>query len=83
MTLKAYLDNIHSKTGKTPEDFHSLAQSEGLLAAGTTATQFTGWLKTSHGLGHGHAMAIYKVFKDRGWIVAAAKPSSRTKAGTT
>ncbi len=26
MTLKAYLDNIKAKTGKTPEDFRILAE---------------------------------------------------------
>jgi hypothetical protein len=29
------------------------------LAPGIKATNVTAWLKADHGLGHGHAMAIY------------------------
>jgi Domain of unknown function (DUF4287) len=38
-----------------------------------TVTQFTDWLKADFALGHGHAMAIVKAFKDQGWM-AFAKP---------
>ncbi len=64
MSFQAYLDNVQSKTGKTPEDFRVLAEEKGLLkgqklAPGVTATHVTNWLKEEFGLGHGHAMAIY------------------------
>jgi len=65
MTFQAYLDNIQKQTGLTPEDFIRLATEEGLTAPGTKATQITDWLKAEHGLGHGHAMAIVKLLKDR------------------
>ena len=29
MTFQAYLDDIHQKTGKTPDDFFALALEEG------------------------------------------------------
>jgi len=61
--FKAYLDNIQAKTGKTPNDFHTLAQRQGLLRAGVKATEIVNWLKADFGLGHGHAMAIYAVLK--------------------
>ena len=32
----------------------------------TKATEVTDWLKAEYGLGHGHAMAIVKLLKDRG-----------------
>ena len=61
--FQAYLDNIQTKTGKTPDDFKALAERNGLLQAGVKATQIVDWLKRDFGLGHGHAMAIYAVLK--------------------
>jgi hypothetical protein len=63
MSFQAYIDNIKAKTGKTPEDFKKLAEKEGLLKPGIKAMEIVGWLKKEHGLGHGHAMAIYAAFK--------------------
>jgi hypothetical protein len=63
MSFQAYIDNIKAKTGKTPEDFKKLAEKEGLLKPGVKAMQVVNWLKADFGLGHGHAMAIYAVFK--------------------
>ena len=64
MSFQAYLDNIQSKTGKTPDDFRRLAEVRGLAAngallPGVKATQVTDWLKADFGLGDGHAMAVY------------------------
>lgn len=64
MSFQAYIDNIKNKTGMSPEDFLSAADKAGLLARETSATQITDWLKADYDLGHGHAMAIYKTFKD-------------------
>ena len=65
MTFQAYLDNIEKQTGVGPDEFIRLATDEGLTKAGTKATQITDWLKADYGLGHGHAMAIVKLLKDR------------------
>jgi len=65
MTFKAYIDNIHAKTGKTPDDFRRLAEKKGLLKPGVKAMEIVNWLKKDYGLGHGHAMAIYATFKGR------------------
>ena len=35
MTFQAYIDNIETKTGKTPEDFKRLAEQKGLLSQDT------------------------------------------------
>jgi hypothetical protein len=67
MTFQAYLDNIHKKTGKTPADFHALAKKQGLAGPGLTAGKLVAWLKDEFDLGHGHAMAIWAVFKEKGW----------------
>jgi hypothetical protein len=68
MSFQAYIDNIKAKTGKTPEDFKKLAEKKGFLQKGelkdgTKAGEVVEWLKKDFALGHGHAMAIYAVFK--------------------
>ena len=70
MSFQAYLDNIEKKTGKRPEDFHALAEERRLLGPDLTATRLTDWLKSEFGLGHGHAMAVWAVFKQKGWAEA-------------
>jgi hypothetical protein len=68
MSFQAYIDNIKAKTGKTPEDFRKLAEKKGFLQKGelkngVKAGEIVAWLKKDFDLGHGHAMAIYAVFK--------------------
>ena len=68
MSFQAYLDTIEKKTGKTASDFRRLAADKDFttadgIAPGVKATQVTDWLKTDFGLGHGHAMALYALFK--------------------
>jgi hypothetical protein len=70
MSFQAYIDNIKTKTGKTPADFKKLAEqkgflSKGKLVEGIKAGQILAWLKEDFDLGHGHAMAVYAVFKGR------------------
>jgi len=70
MSFQAYIDNIQTKTGKTPNDFKVLAENKGFLKNGeiiktVKATEITNWLKEEFELGHGHAMAIYATFKGK------------------
>ncbi len=70
MSFQAYIDNIKTKTGKTPDDFRQLAENKGFIINGqlnpnTKATEITNWLKDEFDLGHGHAMAIYASFKGK------------------
>lgn len=65
MTFQAYLDNIQKQTGVTPDEWIALATARGFTKTGTKATQITDWLKADYQLGHGHAMAIVKLLKDR------------------
>jgi hypothetical protein len=70
MSFQAYIDNIKTKTGKSPDDFRKLGEKKGFLEKGKIkpaikATQITDWLKEEFGLGHGHAMAIYATFKGK------------------
>jgi hypothetical protein len=62
MSFQAYLDNIETKTGKTPNDFIVLAKEKG-FGSNTKAGEIVSWLKADFGLGHGHAMAIVHVIK--------------------
>ena len=68
MSFQAYIDNIKAKTGKTPEQFKELAISAGVLKPGMKAGELIAWLKQEYDLGHGHSMAIFKYFKDNGWV---------------
>lgn len=63
MSFQAYIDNIKTKTGKTPDDFLRLARSKGLLEPGVKTGQILSWLKDDFGLQRGHAMAIVLTFK--------------------
>lgn len=70
MSFQAYLSNIQSKTGKTPEDFKKLAEEKGFLQCGklvptVIAGEIVKWLKEDFELGHGHTMAIYALFKGK------------------
>lgn len=68
MSFQAYLDNIKAKTGHTPDDFKKLAEKKGLLKPGFKAGDLVKWLKEDYDLGHGHSMAIWAVFKSKGWV---------------
>ncbi|WP_431212663.1 DUF4287 domain-containing protein [Puia sp. P3] len=70
MSFQAYIDNIQAKIGKSPADFKKLAEQKGFLrkgklVEGIKAGQIVAWLKEDFDLGHGHAMAIYAVFKGK------------------
>ena len=63
MSFQAYLDNIETKTGKTPQELIDLAKAKGFTAE-TKAGEIIDWLKKDFDLGHGHAMAIVTVLKN-------------------
>ena len=70
MSFQAYLDNIQSKTGKSPDDLKQLAEAKGFLEngklkEGVKAGQIVAWLKEDFELGHGHCMAIFALFKGK------------------
>lgn len=68
MSFQAYMDNIQSKTGISPAAFKKLAEKKGFmktgkLAEGIKAGEIVKWLKDEYELGHGHAMALFALFK--------------------
>ena len=68
MTFQAYIDNIRAKTGKSPEQLKALAAKAGVYRRDMKASALVAWLKKEFDLGHGHSMAIWAVFKDKGWV---------------
>lgn len=68
MSFQAYLDTIKTKTGKTPEDFMKLMKKQKLLEPDMKAGVLVKFLKHEFDLGHGHAMAVWLVFKQKGWV---------------
>jgi hypothetical protein len=73
MTFQAYLDAVQAKTGKTPEELKTAAEQAGVYDPEMTATQLVDWLKAEYALGRGHSMAVWAVFKDKGWVHAPGK----------
>jgi hypothetical protein len=73
MSFQAYLDAVKAKTGKTPEELKTAAEEAGIYDPDMTATQLVDWLKSEYGLGQGHSMAVWAVFKDNGWTHAPGK----------
>lgn len=69
MSFQAYIDNITTKTGKTPNQIREEALIQGVITADMKATVFTDWLKKEYQLGQGHAMALWKYFIEHQWIV--------------
>lgn len=70
MSFQAYLDNIQTKTGKSPDDFKTIAANKGFattqgLAVGVKFGDVVNWLKQDFDLGHGHAMAIVALLKGK------------------
>ncbi|MEQ1949712.1 MAG: DUF4287 domain-containing protein [Bryobacteraceae bacterium] len=70
MSFQAYIDNIKSKTGKTPEELKAAAVKAGIYSPTMKAAELVAWLKESYSLGHGHSMAIWAAWKDKGWVQA-------------
>jgi len=53
--FKSYMENIQTKTGKTPADFRSLANEKGFIKERKIVVkhgEMLKWLKTEIGLGH-------------------------------
>jgi hypothetical protein len=63
MSFQAYLDNIETKTGKTPQELIDLAQAKG-FGKDTKSSEIIDWLKNDYDLGRGHAMALVTVIKN-------------------
>lgn len=63
MSFQAYLDNIETKTGKTPDELIELASTKG-FNKDTKASEIIDWLKQDFDLGRGHAMALVAVIKN-------------------
>jgi hypothetical protein len=63
MSYQAYINAVEAKTGKSIADLRKLAKQRGLLDDGIKASAVVAWLKSTFGLGHGHAMAAYDAIR--------------------
>jgi hypothetical protein len=63
MSYQAYLDAIEAKTGRTPQQLLDEAVGRG-YGPTTKASVVVDWLRDEHGIGRGHAMALYGVLKN-------------------
>lgn len=63
MSYQAYLDAIEARTGRTPQQLLDEAAERG-YGPTTRAGEVVAWLKDDHGVGRGHAMALYGVLKN-------------------
>jgi hypothetical protein len=68
MSFQTYIDNIKASTGKTPKQLKNAAEKAGVYRSDMKAGDLAKFLKDEFGLGHGHAMAIWAVFKQEGWV---------------
>lgn len=68
MTFQAYLDAVKAKTGLTPDGILALAKEREVYAPDMKAAALIKLLKDEFGLGHGHSMSIWAVFKAKGWV---------------
>lgn len=63
MSFQAYLDAVEARTGLTPAELVAQAAERGYDSS-TKAGVIVDWLKTEHGLGRGHAMALVHVVRN-------------------
>jgi hypothetical protein len=88
MSFQAYLDNIQTKTGMSPDDFRKLAEKKGFtqsgeIKQGVKAGEIVKWLKDDFNLGHGHSMAIYALLKGmKGEDSKSSGKTGKNKTGT-
>lgn len=68
MSFQAYIDNIKEKTGKTPKQLMEAAKKAGVFSKDMKAGDLVAFLAKEYDLGRGHAMAIWAVFKNEGWV---------------
>ena len=70
MTFQAYLDAVKAKTGKTPQQLKAAAEKADVYRPDMKATTLIEWLQSEYGLGRGHSMSVWAVWKDEGWVDA-------------
>ncbi len=80
MTFEAYLAAIQSRTGRTAQQLKTDAEQDGVYSSTMKAAELVSWLKAKHQLGHGHSMAVWAVWKSKGWVQA---PGGKKKPATS
>jgi len=73
MTFQAYIDAVKAKTGHDPAGLKQLMEKAGVYKVDLSATQLCDWLASEFQLGRGHSMAVWAVFKAKGWAAGPTK----------
>lgn len=82
MSFQAYLDNIETKTGRTPRQLIELAAEKG-FGPDTKAGPILEWLKADYDLSRGYGMALVHVITKGPQISAKHVGSGGTHADAT
>lgn len=61
MDYDTYMAGVTTKTGKTPYEIRDIMVEKGFTAKGTSASMVKEYLAKEYGIGHGHAMGIWKI----------------------
>ncbi len=64
MDFDTYMAGVETKTGKNWREFLAILKDAGFAKKGTTATMVKNYLAEQYGIGHGHAMGIWRYFKN-------------------
>lgn len=82
MSFQAYLDNIETKTGRTPRQLIELAAEKG-FGPDSKAGPILEWLKADYDLSRGYGMALVHVITKGPQISARHVGSGGTHADAT
>ena len=63
MDVETYMSGVKTKTGLHYLEIVDILKREGFTKSGTTATMVKNYLKEKYGIGHGHAMGIWRFLK--------------------
>ena len=63
MDFDTYMAGVKTKTGKDWREILEIVKQNGYTQNGTTATMVKDYLAKEFGIGHGHAMGIWRMLK--------------------
>lgn len=73
MSFQAYIDNVTTKTGKSPEQLKEEMEEAGIYSYDMKASDMVNYLKEHYELGHGHSMSVWAYWKMQGWVADPKK----------
>lgn len=68
MSFEAYMRNIETQTGVSPEQMVRLAVEKGLTGPGKKSRPAIDWLMTEYKLSNAYAMAVIRLMRNKGLL---------------